>query len=343
MFHPNHPDWLHIGTRKGDGNDIWLSLVPRSGRKEGQLHPIFHDSSAKTFLNEAAASIIWRKEFEYSTFPGNGRQQLRAQRAYLHGIIQNQKGGPVPSPRSTGGISISDKHPSSPTSRVCIPKTQDLSRPGLIRKMRLEHARRSTIASSTPTSPPTAGNKKRRRISYAIESGSSSEDERQTLPQPTKNTALARDSHVDTGILNSIFPNEGPPNILKTEAGYGHDPQSTNLGSLSSNAIAGTSLLVSAEHQPGRAPVNVPLDDCRTQKALFETLVVECNLKGRAATELSAVSATYTWNQKQHLIRKARPRDWSIFREHIRKAWDREAGKFAEDGCEIKMMVHIDG
>lgn len=289
----------------------------------------------------------------YSTpgtdFPSTTRTRNHAIRAPQ---IQNHRGDLVPPPRSRGRISVGGKHLSDSASRVRIPATQDLlERNPLTGQSRarqtsdntdIERARGSTIAASTPTSPPAAANKKRRRKTIAIEPGPSGEEEYQQSSRPTKRTTVGGASLINSGSLNSIPSQMGAPNLPRMEARYGHDPQSNPFEGLSSNAIAGTSLLVSADNQQhGRAPANVPLDDCGTQEQLFETLVIECNLKGKAAAELSAVSATYTWNHKQHLIRKGRPRDWSIFCEDIRKAWTREAGRFAEDGCEIKMMVHV--
>ena len=87
--------------------------------------------------------------------------------------------------------------------------------------------------------------------------------------------------------------------------------------------------------------IAVPLSQCPDLPQLFQTLITECDLKGKIASELSQVSAKYTWDQKRHLIRKARPRDWTIFIDTLRKAWERDATRFAEDGCEVEMIVHV--
>ncbi|CAF9939279.1 MAG: hypothetical protein HETSPECPRED_001539 [Heterodermia speciosa] len=119
------------------------------------------------------------------------------------------------------------------------------------------------------------------------------------------------------------------------------DPEQPTATILPAHVINATSLLVSLSNQPDRAPANVPFSQCLNLAQLFETLVTECDLKGKAASELSQVSAKNTWDQKRLLIRKNRPRDWMLFVDSLRKAWERDASRFAEDGCEVEMVVHV--
>ena len=100
-------------------------------------------------------------------------------------------------------------------------------------------------------------------------------------------------------------------------------------------------ILSSYRKDNANALITVPLSQCLNLPQLYETLVTECDLKGKVASQLSEVSARYTWDQKRHLIRKARPRDWTIFVDTLRKAWERDATRFAEDGCEVEMFVHL--
>ncbi len=175
-----------------------------------------------------------------------------------------------------------------------------------------------------------------------IDLGHPSEDEGQTSSRLHKRLAVAAVSSVQSASINPEPSITEPAVLPKTEAGHPPDPQSSTFEGLSREAVARTSLLVSVEHQRNRAPANVALEDCQTLEHFFEILISECNLKGRTATGLRAVSATYPWNYKRLLIRKGRPRDWTLFCGDIRKGWDREAGKFAEDGCEVEIMVHVD-
>lgn len=351
VFHPIHPDRLHIGTCRDNGTDVWITLTRRTGSQAGALHPLFYDNAGKRYANKASANIIWREEFKRSQFAGIGHEQKRARHDYLYGIIQSQKGRSIPPPRSAGRISVSGHQPSNPASRMRVPAMQGLPDRAPIRHTRAgsrseiktgRQARRSTMAVSIPRSPPPAVNNKRRRNTDIIDLGEPSEDEGPVSPRLHKRPAVAGVSFVRSGSLNPEPSVTEPPNFPKFEAGHSPDPQSSTFEGISREAVARTSLLVSVEHQLNRAPANVPLEACQTVKQLFEILILECNLKGRAAIDLQAVSATYTWNKKQLLIRKGRPRDWTLFCEDIRKGWDREAGKFAEDGCEIKIMVHVD-
>ena len=58
-------------------------------------------------------------------------------------------------------------------------------------------------------------------------------------------------------------------------------------------------------------------------------------MKGKDAEELTEISAWYLWNNRDHLIRKDRPRDWTLFIEQLSKVWDEQSDRFAKDYCEV--------
>jgi len=120
-----------------------------------------------------------------------------------------------------------------------------------------------------------------------------------------------------------------------------HDGAYAKTEQLSSNPVAGTTLIVAASNQPTIAPVFVPFTSCNTFPQLFETLVSECDIRPEAAKRVSKISARYTWDGKQIRIRKERPEDWSLFYRGLCKAWDKGSEGF-EDGWEVEMMVHVD-
>lgn len=283
--------------------------------QEGNLQPTLYDGTG-TVCRRDALDIVWQDEYNPSKFPIVGpshtrlereRGQRRAQSQYFYNIIQqNLKDQPA--------LSLSPPPPPRTVGRITV--SGNRSKEG-----------RQTLPAPWPASKPAT--EKRRRKTHVFEPESSSEDEIEAQPpRPTKRAA--------TEVISIRSESPGP------EA----EPIDSNSKNarpvqIPANAMSRTSLLVSADHMRERAPANVPMSDCTTTEQLFDTLVLECNLKGKAANELSEVSATYSWNQKQHLIRKGRTRDWDIFCSDITKAWDREASRSAEDGCEIQMLAHV--
>lgn len=83
---------------------------------------------------------------------------------------------------------------------------------------------------------------------------------------------------------------------------------------LPQHAIAATTFMVSIRDQPTLAPIAVALSDCSTLERFFttleqefETLIAIFDLKGKpTANNLSAVLATYPWDQKRQLIRRGK-------------------------------------
>ncbi|KAL8791643.1 MAG: hypothetical protein Q9195_005726 [Heterodermia aff. obscurata] len=161
------------------------------------------------------------------------------------------------------------------------------------------------------------------------------------LPDPTTNLPSHDDLElmpalpINPSSLHSQYETQETKPKFKSE--FPPDPTM----SLPSHVINATSLLVSLSNQPDRAPANVPLSQCPTLPDFFQTLITERKLTTKLASKLDEVSAKYTWDGKRHLIRKARPRDWVIFVETVRKAWERNASRFEEDGCEVEMVVHV--
>lgn len=105
--------------------------------------------------------------------------------------------------------------------------------------------------------------------------------------------------------------------------------------------IEQTYSLVSTSNRPGRGPANISLEDCSTLE-LFHDSVLLCNLPANTPIAVTEVTATYAWNDKQHLIRRDHLREWTLFCDAVCKAWEEEATSSTEGGCEIRMLVRVD-
>lgn len=259
-------------------------------------------------MREAALNIIWHDQFRYGSFPSSGAEQKRLQRRFIYNMIQNHTlqpsngNGGTPNHRAHKIYEVPAQVSHLPTPSI---NNTEKSRYPLKRPRVRPRARQDDSDSSDEETLVTAS--KRNKLD--------------SFPKK-----LAREASSDLEVIASGKVDQSPSRTAVEALA-----PSTRLEGLSPLAISETVLLVSASNQPTRAPANVPLCECGTLLQLFQTLIIECNLRGEAASELSEVSATYTWDQKQHLIRKDKSRDWKIFCEAIRKAWGKHASQFAED------------
>ena len=66
-FHPSHPEYLHVGYRRSDGTDVWLSVPPLPIL---QLQR-FHDHEGNKVLGEGPeSSFDWLDEYKPQNFEG---------------------------------------------------------------------------------------------------------------------------------------------------------------------------------------------------------------------------------------------------------------------------------
>lgn len=124
-----------------------------------------------------------------------------------------------------------------------------------------------------------------------------------------------------------------PPQIIKTES------------SLPSHIIANTRLRTTTSKTLDRAPRNICLSLCPSLHSLFEVLTSKSNLSPAESRKVTEVSATYSWNKRQVLLRKDEPNDWMIFTKDLARVWENEPEKFGEGGedCEVDVLLHVDG
>ncbi|KAK4695051.1 hypothetical protein P7C71_g2633, partial [Lecanoromycetidae sp. Uapishka_2] len=154
--------------------------------------------------------------------------------------------------------------------------------------------------------------------------------------QQSKFVSLETDSELEADQPSAVKMEEMP---AEPPAGIEEDPL------LSAQALSKTILLVSASNMTHKAPIMIPLSQCRSFNHLFDILTTERGLKPEVARKVEDLSATYPWATRGHCIRKERPEHWERFLTDVQKAWDNEGGKFKkdEDGeCKVEVMIHVD-
>ena len=110
---------------------------------------------------------------------------------------------------------------------------------------------------------------------------------------------------------------------------------------VSDDILAATFFTVTASNQPTMAPVTVAFKYCSSFDLFFPTMIAECGIRDIPDNKIMAISATYTWNQKKHRIRRNRAEDWTVFCTALGKTWDRNADQF-QDGCEVALLIHVE-
>lgn len=310
-----------------------------------------------TVTQEKDLKINWHHELDYSTFPGdNAYDQQRAQRKRIWQIIQSHDS---PSETANKAPKFTLPREQSPGSKSYVPPS-----PTIIgnRSRRIHGKKRpaTPAAESSGDDVPLVG---RKRVKHSPPPADpvvtttqvlndleicSTRPAKPATPPATPQAKADAPSQLSTGVMprDLLSPFHPSPLVQLLP-----DNKNANLTTpilanviqpISPSVLDNTVLLVVSSNQPHRAAANVLLNECTTLDQLFQTLIIECNLKGKAASNLAEVSVTYTWDGKQHLIRKSRARDWTVFMDTVRKAWEKEGSKFADEGCEIKMMAHVD-
>jgi len=335
-FHPHKPHTLLVGTSGNDGKNAWLSLIERPGRLNSYRATFYDHRGIKHTENQL--NVVWHDEFRYSTWPEadkDGNFQKRMQRQRIYGILKEHEvqlavqGGP------------SGQVPKNGATRLPRQTVAD-----------------STLQAASDVEPNlhTTNSKRRqssRRKSSAVLSNGSSDSSDDDIPL----RQAKRPRRVATLVGPVATPTQESSNDVEFVSTRPIRPECTSqktsastTANLPSSAIAATTLLVSASNQPALAPVYVPFTKCTTHEklfetldSLFETLVTTFNLKDKAACDFNAVSATYTWNKKTQLILRGRDDDWASFLRILETAWKKESRVFEEDGCEIGLLVHVNG
>ena len=109
---------------------------------------------------------------------------------------------------------------------------------------------------------------------------------------------------------------------------------------LSYDVTSGTKLKVIASSQQNMAPVTVRLTSYKPEDNLFDFLAAECELGPKV--KVTAVSATYSWEQTPHRLRKHRlDEDWEVFCDTLRQAWERLPDP-TKGGLEVTMLLHVE-
>ena len=82
-FHPNRPDYLHVGNRRSDGTEVWLS----ASRPTPKSLLMFYNHGLAA-ASEKDLDIDWLDQFKDNNFPGSTEtKQRQARRLFLIDII----------------------------------------------------------------------------------------------------------------------------------------------------------------------------------------------------------------------------------------------------------------
>lgn len=148
-------------------------------------------------------------------------------------------------------------------------------------------------------------------------------------------------------LSNTSFSNVDPRHMSDGEGTFTPFSQLPKAGpkvkteQLSSEIKKNTVLCVIASNQQDMAPVSVRLDCYHASENLIDFLAAECELE-ILANSVTAVSATYTWdNDKKLRLRRSRlDIDWTTFCAQLRDAYVKHP-EFYTRGCEVGMLLHI--
>lgn len=336
-FHPHKSHTLLVGTSSNDGKDAWLSLIERPGRSSSYRSNFYDHRGVKH--TEDQLNVVWHDEFKYSRFSESDKDkhyQKRMQRRHIFEILK--------------GLELQDTVQVEPSGQLPKNSATRLPRQGVVDGT-------PEAASDVGPGLNTASSNRRkssRRKSLVVPRkllSDSTDDDRplRAAKRPRRTTMpvgpVATPTHDSSSEVEILSTRTVRPECT-------HEKTSTTkiTTNLPTSAIAATTLLVSASNQPALAPVYVPFRKCTTHEKLFETLdflfetlITMCNLKNKAACDFNAVFVTYTWNKKTQLIRRGSDDDWASFLRILETAWKKESGAFEEDGCEIGLLVHVNG
>lgn len=173
-----------------------------------------------------------------------------------------------------------------------------------------------------------------------------------TLTDPAYNYADDAAHHADSSATRHAAPGAA----YDSAQGTAHDAVPKTVPNASANPPAAPkteilplaiatkiSLIVIASTQQTLAPVTVSLAEYTSAHSdfnnFFEFLAQECEL-GDLATDVTAISATYTWNGRKHRLRRGKVEaDGRTFVEHVKGAF--EGGEGVVGRGEVEMLLHV--
>lgn len=177
-----------------------------------------------------------------------------------------------------------------------------------------------------------------------------------TLTDPAYDYADDAAHHADSGATHNAAHNAAPGAAYDPAHDPAHDAVPKTVSNASPNPPAAPkteilplaiatkiSLIVIASTQQTLAPVTVSLAEYTSAHSdfnnFFEFLAQECEL-GDLATDVTAISATYTWNGRKHRLRRGKVEaDGRTFVEHVRGAF--EGGEGDAGKGEVEMLLHV--
>ena len=100
-----------------------------------------------------------------------------------------------------------------------------------------------------------------------------------------------------------------------------------------------TLLVISTTNHATHAPFYVQLLKQSTITDLFDALLEECEHQGQPVENASLINVKFLWDGRQWYLRKSNPELFGIFWTILRNAWAMKRDYFAENDCEIQMVV----
>lgn len=353
-FHEMRSDALLIGHSYIQDTPVWMSIGRRGRSQDGQPNTAFWDKHG-TKRSEKDLDIVWNEQFEKSRFGkkhDSERAKTREQRKYVYEIIHKEPIRPSSSLQSAS-LDLAD------LTNLHTSRNTDTSR---IRMGENCGAACETGGNLLGTRSISAGTSNKRRRSHHQETVSTLDDDfsdddgplvskrsRYTdeATQPANNTTDSSNDveHVPTNPIQSSVGDGGPgpsyqiPGLLRSEPFS--SAQAPTIPGLPSELVEHTILQVTEDDKPQLAPADIRLNQCTTLEQLFETLIVECRLRGTAAAELYRVSVTYKGGPNDHCIRRNHPSDWDKLRENLCRVWEDHPEWFLGDEYEVQLRVHL--
>lgn len=343
-LHPRKRRTVLVGLSANDGSSVWATVSAQHGTGERILCTIFYDHNMIP-QTEESLNIDYFDEFKVSKFPkpdGDESQQVARQRQRIYDFIEDHARPSWSAHQQPGAQSkaaacdiSTDSRPSHRTTRQNAEVGGSTSHAMSSKRPLSRHVDLADTEYESSDDDIRTGRSKRPRFAAA------SEEHTATPPPTVANNNLGFTSTESTGESTNaaVRHSRDPPSIpIKIEDTAPFPAPTTRLD-LPSQVIEATSLWVSVDGQPDTAPINLPLSKVETLAQFFGTLISECDLQGKAASDLKRVSANYIWGGRGLLIRRDFPHDWEVFVGPLRRAWETDLA--TKDSCDVELQVHV--
>ena len=208
-------------------------------------------------------------------------------------------------------------------------------RPRIIHKQPANQTKARVVSTARATKATKTKAAIENRVAKSTENGTTISI--QSFQQPVISPFASQTQPQEDDALVMLEHSPFPPTVKRE---YPLTPATDYGSDMPVHIIAGTRLIVSASSQPDLAPANIRFPICGDINSLFAKLGYECDLGPEIVNKISNISVTYTWSGDQHRLRKGKKEDFDLFREILRKAWERNTARFA-DGCKINMLLHV--